>query len=274
MKILQRISKLLPEIKARKPLIHHITNFVTVNDCANITLAIGASPIMAVDGAEVAEIVSMASALVLNSGTLTSDSIKSMLIAGKKANELKIPVILDPVGVGATTLRNEAIRKLLTNVKIAVLKGNMSEIKFISGLDVSIRGVDSTASEEGSAEAAKKLAAQLGCVVAITGKRDIISDGDITFFIDNGHEMLAHITGTGCMISSLIASYSGVTDDYLTATLGGIISMGIAGEIASRALTNDQGIGSFKVNLFDCTYKLTSDTIIKEGAISVYERKD
>jgi len=269
MEILQEVSRLLPIIKERKPLVHHITNFVTINDCANMTLAIGASPIMAYDEAEVEEVVSMASSLVLNIGTLSSDSIKSMILAGKKANELNIPVILDPVGVGATRLRTRAIEEILDNVKISVIKGNMSEIKSIAGLKVSIRGVDSTADSEDGGEVAKELASKLECIVAITGEKDIISDGKKIIYINNGHEILSKLTGTGCMTASLIASYCGVTSDYLTATLGGILSMGIGGELAFESLKPNEGIGSYKVNLFDSIYNLTADTIMGVGEISV-----
>lgn len=268
MEILQEVSRLLPIIKERKPLVHHITNFVTINDCANITLAIGGSPIMAYDESEVEEVVAMSSSLVLNIGTLSKDSVNSMILAGKKANELKVPVILDPVGVGATTLRSQAVNHILDNVKVSVLKGNMSEIKFLSGLEVSTRGVDSIASDEGCTEVAEKLASKLGCIVAITGKKDILSDGNKTFYINNGHEILSKVTGTGCMTSSLIASYCGVTSDYLIGAIGGVVSMGIAGEIAFKSLKCSEGLGSFKVNLFDTIYNMTSDTIMKAGEIS------
>ncbi|MGI6143568.1 MAG: hydroxyethylthiazole kinase [bacterium] len=269
MDLLSKVASLRPLIKEKKPLIHHITNFVTVNDCANITLAIGAYPIMATDKTEVEEIVSMASTLVLNTGTLTPDSVKSMLLAGKKANALGVPVILDPVGVGASRLRKKAVAELLTRVKISVLKGNASEIKFLSGLDTGIKGVDATADSKGSEKAARDLAGQLGCVVAITGKRDILSDGLKTYYVDNGQEMLTKITGTGCMTSSLIASYCAVTDDYLQAALGGLMTMGIAGEVAFRALGSNGGPGTFKTKLFDTIFHLTPATIKELGAVVV-----
>lgn len=269
MKMLQKVSKLLPIIKERKPLVYHITNFVTINDCANITLAIGGSPIMAYDEGEVEEVVAMASSLVLNIGTLSSSSIKSMILAGKKANELNVPVILDPVGAGATRLRSKVVEDILDSVKLSVLKGNMSEIKSIAGLKVSIRGVDSTANSEDGAEIAKELASKLGCIVVITGKKDILSNGNETFHISNGNEMLTKLTGTGCMTSSLIASYCGITSDYLTAALGGVISMGVAGEIACNSLMRNEGIGSYKVKLFDSIYNLTSDSIMDFGEIGI-----
>ncbi|WP_352420415.1 hydroxyethylthiazole kinase [Proteiniborus sp.] len=269
MEILQEVARLLPKIRGVEPLIHHITNFVTINDCANITLAIGGSPIMAYDETEVEEVVSMSSSLVLNIGTLSLDMVRTMILAGKKANELNIPVILDPVGVGATRLRSKAIEDILSNVKITVIKGNMSEIKIVSGLEVEIRGVDSIADNKESGKTAKELASKLGCIVAITGKQDVLSDGNKVFYVNNGHEMLSKVTGTGCMTSSLIASYCGVTSDYLTAALGGVVSMGIAGEIAFNSLKDNEGLGSFKVNLFDNIYNLNPDIIMKAGEISV-----
>ncbi|MBS4534904.1 hydroxyethylthiazole kinase [Clostridium sp. D2Q-14] len=267
MEILERVSEVLEIIKMRKPLVHHMTNFVTANDCANVTLAIGASPIMAYDEKEVEEVVSMSSSLILNIGTLTSNDIKSMIIAGRKANELNIPVILDPVGVGATNLRTKSIEDILENVSVSVIKGNMSEIKSISGLDVNIRGVDSIADDDNGEAVAQELASKLECIIAITGKRDIISDGNRVFCINNGDERLSRITGTGCMTGSLIASYCGVTRDYLIGAIGGILSMGIAGEIAANLLKVDKGIGSYKVSLFDSIYNLYTENIIKIGEI-------
>lgn len=267
MRLLATAASLLPLIKEKRPLIHHITNFVTINDCANMTLAIGASPIMAVDKAEVKEIVSKASALVLNLGTPTPESIESMLLAGKKANELGVPIILDPVGVGFTKLRSKGINDILNQVKVAVLRGNASEIKYLFGVKADIKGVDSTTDDKNNDKIARDLAAQLGCVVTITGKRDILSDGNKICYVTNGHKILTQITGTGCMISSLIAAFSAVTDNYLTAALGGVLTMGIAGETAYLSLGDKEGPGTLKVKLFDQVYNLTADTITKLGIV-------
>ena len=235
---IQALAGLLSEVKAKNPLIHHITNYVTVNDCANIVLALGGSPVMADDEGEVEEMVAIASALVLNIGTLNDRTIHSMLMAGKKANQLGVPVVLDPVGVGATTLRNDTAAKLIQEVQLAVLRGNMSEIKMLAGLATKTRGVDTTEDTSGGQEIAQGLAKKLHCTVAITGPQDIIADGSRIGLIDNGHPILAKVTGTGCMASSLIGCYVGVTQDYFLAASAGIMTMGLAGEKAFSSLTS------------------------------------
>lgn len=246
---------------------HHITNYVTVNDCANIALAIGGSPVMADDREEVEEMVSFASALVLNIGTLNARTIESMIAAGKKAKELGIPVILDPVGVGATKLRTEAARRIIEEVGPAVIRGNMSEMKFLAGMNVAIKGVDSVADEQDGQAIAENLAKQLNCVIAITGKRDIVTDGQKTCFIDNGHEILSKVTGTGCMTTSLIGVYCGADKDWYIGTIAGILSMGIAGELAQAGLAPTDGIGMFKVRLFDSIYNLSTEKILSKGRV-------
>ncbi|WP_139024188.1 hydroxyethylthiazole kinase [Desulfosporosinus sp. OT] len=247
---------------------HHITNYVTVNDCANIVLAIGGSPVMADDLEEVTEMVGFASALVLNIGTLNSRTIESMLVAGQRAKELSVPVILDPVGVGATRLRTNTAEKLIRELKPEVIRGNMSEIKVLAGLDVAIKGVDSLADEQNSSIIAKKLASELNCVIAITGKTDVVSDGRQVCLLDNGHQILADVTGTGCMTSSLVGTFCGATSDYFTAAVAGIISMGLAGENAQASLHHGEGIGTFRARLLDSIYNLTPETLAREGKIS------
>lgn len=267
MEIREKISANLRSIKEKNPLIHHITNYVTVNDCANIVLAIGGSPVMADDLEEVAEMVGFASALVLNIGTLNSRTIKSMLVAGLRAKELSIPVILDPVGVGATKLRTNTAEKLIKELNPEVIRGNMSEIKVLAGQNVAIKGVDSLADEQGSSIIARTFASKLNCVIAITGKTDVVSDGRQVCLLDNGHRILADVTGTGCMTSSLVGTYCGATDDYFTASVAGIISMGLAGEMAQASLHDGEGIGTFRARLFDSIYSLSPETIAKEGKI-------
>jgi hydroxyethylthiazole kinase len=270
MEFINNIGRALENIKEKSPLVHHITNYVTVNDCANIVLAIGGSPVMADDKAEVEEMVSFASALVINVGTLNERTIESMIKAGKKANELNVPVILDPVGVGATTLRTNTVKALLQRVKFAVVRGNMSEIKITAGVEAEIKGVDSTASEEGALEIAKGLAKRLNTVVAITGARDVITDGTRYCYVDNGHKILSMVTGTGCMTTSLIGAYAGANEDYFLAAVAGIVSMGIAGEKAQESLSDSDGIGTFKVRLMDNIYKLSNSVIVKRGKV-IYE---
>lgn len=267
MELREKISANLSSVKEKSPLIHHITNYVTVNDCANIVLAIGGSPVMADDLEEVAEMVGFASALVLNIGTLNSRTIESMLVAGRRAKELGVPVILDPVGVGATKLRTDTAEKLIKELKPEVIRGNMSEIKVLAGQNVAIKGVDSLADEQGSSIIARTLATELHCVIAITGKTDVVSDGRRVCLLDNGHRILADVTGTGCMTSSLVATFCGVTNDYFTASVAGIISMGLAGEMAQSSMHHGDGIGTFRARLFDSIYNLSPEILAQEGKI-------
>lgn len=267
MELRERLSINLSAVKEKSPLIHHITNYVTVNDCANIVLAIGGSPVMADDLEEVAEMVGFASALVLNIGTLNARTIESMLVAGERAKELGVPVILDPVGVGATKLRTNTAEKLIRELKPTVIRGNMSEIKVLAGQNVAIKGVDSLADEHGGSAIAKKLASDLGCVIAITGETDVVSDGHQVCLLDNGHRILADVTGTGCMTSSLVGTFCGATTDYFTASIAGIISMGLAGEMAQASLHHGEGIGTFRARLFDNIYRLSPEILAKEGKL-------
>ena len=263
--VVTKIGNLLDEVRNKKPLVHNITNYVTVNDCANILLAIGASPIMADDIREAADITGISSALVINIGTLNERTIQSMIASGKKANELKIPVVFDPVGAGASAFRNETTKKLLEEVKISVLRGNMSEIKFISGLQSTTKGVDAsesdakTGNDEGI-NVAKNLANKLNCTVAITGATDIISDGKRVAILENGTKMLSNVTGTGCMTTALIGAFCGGGSDYFIGAVSGIISMGIAGEVALEKAGN-VGTGSFHIAIIDAISNLNPKVI-------------
>ncbi|HQD50545.1 MAG TPA: hydroxyethylthiazole kinase [Defluviitaleaceae bacterium] len=261
-------ANLVDEIRVKNPLIHNITNYVTVNDCANAILAIGASPIMADDCEEVEEIVSISSALVINMGTLNKRTISSMIMAGKKANELNIPVILDPVGAGASGLRNKTVSDILSEVKVNVIRGNLSEISFIGGLEASTRGVDTAVEDEknDAVELAKRIADKYSCIVSVTGKVDIISDGIRFARVANGHKFLSKVTGTGCMTSALVASFSGITKDYYTAAVTGIASMGIAGEIAFEK-SGHKGTGSFHVQIIDALTNINGSIFIERGKI-------
>ncbi|CUU50482.1 hydroxyethylthiazole kinase [Clostridium beijerinckii] len=266
-----KIGSLLNEVRNKKPLVHNITNYVTVNDCANILLAIGASPIMADDIKEAADITKISSALVINIGTLNERTIESMIASGKKANELNIPVVFDPVGAGASDFRNSTTKRLLEEVKISVLRGNMSEIKFISGLGSTTKGVDAsendarTGNDEG-VDVAKSLAKKLQCTVAITGATDIISDGERVVILENGTKMLSNVTGTGCMTTALIGAFCGAGSDYFIGAVSGIISMGISGEIALDK-AGKIGTGSFHIAIIDAISNLTSNIIEKMNKI-------
>jgi len=264
----KRISEILERIHKEKPLIHNITNMVAMNDTANSILAIGALPIMAHAQEEVGEMVKAAGALLLNIGTLTPEQIESMIIAGQVANSLKIPVILDPVGAGATNLRTESALKLQEKVKINIVRGNFAEISILAGLKGNIKGVESVGSEKNSAEIACSLARKCNQVAIITGKKDIVTDGKMVVEIDNGSPMLRTITATGCMATSLIASFAAVCDDYVLASTGALVCFGLAGE---RAVLKAKGPGTFKSNLFDEIYNLNEEIISKGLKVNIYE---
>jgi hydroxyethylthiazole kinase len=241
-------------IRERHPLIHHITNFVVMNDTANATLALGATPVMAHAREEVVEMVGMAGALVLNSGTLTPEWVESMLAAGRRANELGVPVIYDPVGAGATMLRTETGLKFLEMLRLAVVRGNSGEIGALAGAGGVVRGVDSVKGVNNPVEVAKNFAQRQRTVVAITGKRDIVSDGRRVLGIDNGHALLQTITGSGCMATTAIAAFCAVEPDYLVATAAALACYGLAAERAARRAKSP---GSFRVALLDALFELT-----------------
>jgi hydroxyethylthiazole kinase len=276
METCKKISESLCSIRERKPLVHHITNYVTVNDCANITLAIGGSPVMADDINEVRDMVCLASSLVINIGTLNSRTVDAMLEAGKKANELNIPVILDPVGAGATPYRTETAKRIMDEIKLAVIRGNLSEIKTLYGIKAQTKGVDSSEAlpkKEGELQQVKELAKafanKLNTVVAITGAADIITDGSKLYTVENGHEIMSKITGTGCMCTSLIGSYLGAGEDTLLAALGGVASMGIAGEVAYERLDKEhEGTGTLKTKIIDVIYNLSEEVLLKRVKIN------
>ena len=253
------MAELLERIRRERPLIHHITNFVVMNDTANVTLALGALPVMAHSKEEVAEMVGMAGALVLNPGTLSPEWVESMLIAGKKANELGIPIVLDPVGAGATRFRTESNLRLLEELQIAVLRGNPGEIGALAGVGGQVKGVESLSELEEPLEVARILAARYKTTVAITGKRDIVSDGERAIAVDNGHPMLKTITGTGCMATTAIAAFAAVECDFLLATAAGLVCFGLAGELAAIGA---KGPGSFKTALFDGLYNLSEAELV------------
>ena len=247
-------SEILAAIKERKPLVHHITNYVTVNDCANITLCIGAAPVMAHAAEEVEEMVAHAGALVLNIGTLSPDLVSAMLIAGRAANSHDIPVILDPVGAGATTLRTSSARLLIADLHISVLKGNAGEIGTLAGSIAHMRGVDSHGVQGDPVEIARAFAERSGMIVALSGATDIVSDGDRILLVENGHPMMGAISGTGCMAASLIGACTAVSCDHCISSATAFAAFGLAGE---RAAVVGNGPGSFKSALFDTLAALT-----------------
>lgn len=268
MGIEQEAARLNARMRQEIPLVHNITNYVTVNDCANALLAIGASPIMADDTLEAADITSISSALVLNIGTLNQRTVESMILAGKKANELGLPVILDPVGAGASDLRNKTVEKVLDQVKVTILRGNLSEVSYVAGLSVSTKGVDTSDKDNNKDARLVALAAakKLSCIVAVTGAVDVITDGERVVKVSNGHPLLSKVTGTGCMTSAITGGYAGTKENAFTAAVAGILSMGIAGEIAFEK-AGALGTGSFRVALIDALSNLNEETIEKRAKI-------
>lgn len=255
-------------VRKNVPLVHCITNYVTVNDVANALLACGGSPIMADDISEVAEITAISNALVINIGTLNARTVESMVKSGKIANEKGIPVVLDPVGAGASTLRNKTVERLINEVKFTVIRGNLSEVSFIAGLSVSTRGVDSSAADNvfDAVEVAKTVAKKYGCVAAITGAQDVISDGKRVAKINNGVAAMGKITGTGCMLSGVIGAYAGAVPDKFEATVTAVASMGIAGEL-SQSKYGKTGTGSLRVGIIDALATADDPVIEKMGKI-------
>ena len=267
----KKVAEALERIRQKKPLLHHITNFVVMNDTANVTLHVGALPVMAHAKEEVADMVSMAGALVLNPGTLTSQWVDSMIIAGRKANRLGIPIVLDPVGAGATPFRTESNLRLLEELEIAVVRGNSGEIGALTGLGGVVKGVESVVEVEDPVAVTKALAQEYELTAAITGARDIISDGERVMAVDNGHPMLKTITGTGCMATTMIAAFTAVENDYLLAATGGLVSFGLAAETAALQA---QGPGSFKVALFDALYNLTAEQVVAGAKVFYLGKKE
>lgn len=252
------IAKIFEKVRKEKPLVHHITNWVTIYDCANITRAFGALPVMAHAKEESGDMAKIASALVLNIGTLTPELIESMIFAGKSANFKGIPVVLDAVGAGATKLRDDKSFELLDKIKINIIKGNASEIARLAGEKVVTKGVESTEVKADLIEVAKKLANERKATVVITGKEDIVTDGKRVYLVKNGHKMMGNIVGTGCMATSVIASFAAVEKDYTLASAAALSCFGIAGELAAM---KSNGPGSFKERFYDEAFNLNSKTI-------------
>lgn len=240
----------LAETRAKGPLVHHLTNLVTINDCANVTLCIGASPVMSDSHEEADQLTALASALVLNMGTLNPLQVEAMVRAGQAAHKKGIPIVFDPVGAGATPYRQQTARRIMEEVKPTIVKGNLAEIKFLVGLASVQKGVDSLEGA-GAAEAVLTLAKTFGCIAAATGAVDHVSDGTTVWSVTGGRAELGRVTGTGCMTASLIGSLAGAGADPATAALVGILVMNRAGEVSGRAFEQGQGMGHFRTGLFD-----------------------
>lgn len=240
-----------------KPLVHHITNYVTVNDCANICICSGGSPVMTDEAKDIPQMVGFASSVVLNIGTLNERTVDSMILAGKCANEKNIPVILDPVGAGATEYRTSVTEIILNEVKVSVIKGNGGEISVLSGMGGEVKGVDSVSGPDGSSPA-EILAGITGAVVAASGPVDYVSDGKKTYVLSNGCDYMSAVSGTGCMLSSVVGTYVGACGPDVGSVATALAIFSVAGEIAGEKAF---GPGSFKTKLFDSLYSLKAKTV-------------
>ena len=268
------LDSMLENVRRLSPLIHNITNYVTVNDCANVLLACGASPIMADDEGEVGEITTICGGLNINIGTLNSRTVKSMLLAGKRANELNHPVVLDPVGAGASNMRTQTALKLLKEVQFTVIRGNISEIKTIAvgsgktnGVDADISDKVSDSNLDSTVNWAKAFASKTQAVIAITGAIDIVTDSENAYCIRNGHPMMSSITGTGCQLSAMTAAFVTANPNHpLEATAAAVCAMGLAGQIAHERLSPMDGNATYRNYIIDAIYNMTPEQL-KEGAI-------
>jgi len=258
----KKAAENLRNLREKKPLIHNITNFVVMNYTANALLACGASPVMAHAPEEVEEMVSFAGALVLNIGTLTPYWIDSMLKAGKRANELNIPIILDPVGSGATRLRTESAKRLMDEVRINVVRGNASEVLSLAHEGSRTKGVDAIHSVDEAADAAVALSRELDTTLAITGKVDLITYGERICMVHNGHELMGYVTGTGCTATVVIGAFLAMDQNSVEAATTGLAYFGLAGE---KAASKAQAPGSFQIALLDALYTI-DEKQLEEGA--------
>jgi hydroxyethylthiazole kinase len=251
----------LAALREKKPLIHNITNYVVMNYTANALLAMGASPVMAHAQNEVEDMVSFAGALVLNIGTLTDDWVAAMILAGKKASEKGTPIILDPVGSGATALRTNSAKKIIDAMRVSVVRGNASEILSLRHEDSKTKGVDSVHAVDEAAAAAGMLAQELNTTLAITGPVDLVTDGRRVVRVSNGHPLMGFVTGTGCTATATIGAFLAVDDDPLSATATALAYFGLAGEVAGKKASAP---GSFMIQLLDALYTITPE-MLKEG---------
>ena len=269
---------ILEQVRTKSPLVQCITNFVTVNDCANILLAAGASPTMAQDIREVEEAVAGANGLVCNLGAL--DFVDSMILAGKRANALGIPVVLDPVAAGGTAIRRELSAKLMEEVRFTAIRGNASEIRALAGEESLGSGVDAAAWDAITAEnlpqsvkLIRSLAKKTGAVIAVSGAMDVVTDGDKTVLLHNGCATMARITGSGCMLTTLVGGFcAAVPERPMEAACAAMAAMGICGELAEeRRLQNGTGNATFRTDLIDAVFNLTRMQMEERTRYEIYE---
>lgn len=258
------LGEILEKTRKQNPLVHCMVNLVTANDCANLALACGASPIMAEDLEEAAQVVSACDGLVLNLGTPSPRKVQALLLAGKTAKNKGKPVIFDPVGAGCSDFRKNAALEILTQADI--IRGNASEIRTLLRGTMAHRGVDAEKVAEEPLELAKLLAQRTGAVVVVSGDVDIVTDGAVSYRVRNGHPMMRFVTGTGCQMSVLIGAYAAANPDKpLLAALAGVCGFGLCGELAQRRLGPLDGNASYRNFIIDALYRLTGNAL-EEGA--------
>lgn len=255
----------LARLREQRPLVHQITNYVVMNETANATLALGALPVMAHARDEVEEMVGLAGALVLNIGTLSAPWVDAMLAAGRAANARGIPVALDPVGAGATRYRTDTVKRLLDEVDVAVLRGNAGEVATLVGVEAEVRGVESIGGGADPVELARRAARMLGLVASVTGPVDHVSDGERTLSVANGHELLATVTGTGCMSTAITGCFLAANPNVLEAAAEALAAFGVAGEDAAAVA---RGPGTFHAGLYDALYALTPESLDERARIA------
>ena len=284
-------ENIIKNVHNRHPLIHCITNYVSINDCANIVLACGGAPIMAEDINEVSQITSICHGLDINIGMLNDNKLSAMLKAGATANELGIPVVLDPVGAGSSDYRIKAVEKLMSNVQFSVIRGNVSEIKAIAanqgiyntvsgsyetmqenksamGVEVSIADKITDDNIKEMADFIKKLSEKTGAVIAVTGGIDIVADRKFAYAIRNGHKMMSLVTGAGCQLSALTSAYAAADKEHILENVcAAVCVMGISGELAYRRMTEADGNASYRNYIIDAVYNMTDDTLKELGRI-------
>ena len=271
------LGNCLENVRKNVPLVHNITNYVTVNDVANVLLACGGSPIMSDEPLDVEDITSICGGLNINIGTLNQSSIKGMFLAGKKANELNHPVLLDPVGAGASKLRTDTAVNLIKEIKFTVIRGNISEIKTLALGSGTTKGVDANVADavteenlDSAVKFVKDFAKKSGAIVAITGAIDLVSDADTCYVIRNGRPEMGKITGTGCQLSGLMTAYLVANpDNLLEAAAASVCVMGLAGETGWKNMKSEDGNSTYRNRIIDAIYNMDADTLNKGAKYEV-----
>ena len=265
------LGEIIAQCRAAHPLVHCINNYVTANDCANLLLACGASPIMADDPQETAQITAACAGLSVSLGTPSARRLQGMALAAKKATELGIPSVLDPVGVGGSSLRMDAARCMLDEAGFTAIRGNGAEIAALNSLTLNGAGIDDVSPSADGFAAAQSLARRTGAVVILSGAQDIVTDGRIAYRVSNGHEMMRLVTGAGCMLTALVGAYLAANPGRaLDAVLAAVCAMGICGERAFARLQPGEGNASYRNHLIDAVYALTAQDLEREARYAVY----